>query len=241
MISATGVQVHQEKIRTILDWPPPRNLIDLRGFFGLCNYYRRFVRGFSQLGAMLIDLTKKGAFHSTKGAQQAFEKLKKSNVPKSHDVLQECQDILKALKENLQCAQNQQKIYVEKKHVEFHFEIGELKVGAVTYELALPTERRIHNVFHVSCLKKALGQQVTISENLAPLNEEGKLEMIPEVTLETRDRHLRNRTIREYLIKWKNLPLDDATWENEQVLQYLGLQLLVGKQHWAGEIVMFPN
>jgi hypothetical protein len=54
--------VHQEKIRAILDWPTPRNVIELRSFFGLCNYYRKFVRGFSQLGAPLTDLSRHGAF-----------------------------------------------------------------------------------------------------------------------------------------------------------------------------------
>ena len=62
IISEQGVQVHQEKIRAILDWPTPKNLTELRGFFGICSYYRCFVRGFSQLGAPLTDLTKKGAF-----------------------------------------------------------------------------------------------------------------------------------------------------------------------------------
>jgi hypothetical protein len=62
IISEQGVQVHQEKIRAILDWPTPKNLTELKGFFGLCSYYRRFVKGFSQLGAPLTDLTKKGAF-----------------------------------------------------------------------------------------------------------------------------------------------------------------------------------
>ena len=31
------------------------------------------------------------------------------------------------------------------------------RVGEVAYELELPKERQIHNVFHVSCLKKVVG------------------------------------------------------------------------------------
>jgi hypothetical protein len=48
----------------------------LRGFFGLCSYYRQFVKGFSQLGEPIIDLTKKGASQWTEEAQQIFEKMK---------------------------------------------------------------------------------------------------------------------------------------------------------------------
>jgi hypothetical protein len=62
IISALGVQVHQEKIKAILDWPTPKNVTELRSFFELCNYYRRFIQGFSQLGALLTYLTKHGAF-----------------------------------------------------------------------------------------------------------------------------------------------------------------------------------
>jgi hypothetical protein len=62
IISAQGVQVHREKIRAILDWLTPKNVTELRSFFGLCRYYRKFVQGFSQLEALLIDLTKHGAF-----------------------------------------------------------------------------------------------------------------------------------------------------------------------------------
>jgi hypothetical protein len=60
IINAQGVQVHQEKIRAILDWPTPRNVTELRSFFKLCIYCKRFVGGFSQLGAPLMDLTKHG-------------------------------------------------------------------------------------------------------------------------------------------------------------------------------------
>jgi hypothetical protein len=62
IINAQGVQVHQENFRAILDWSTPKNVTELRSFFGLCNYYRQFVQGFSQLGAPLTDLTKHGAF-----------------------------------------------------------------------------------------------------------------------------------------------------------------------------------
>jgi hypothetical protein len=47
IISAQGVQVHQEKIKPILDWPTLRSLKTLRSLFRLCTYYRRFVRGFT--------------------------------------------------------------------------------------------------------------------------------------------------------------------------------------------------
>jgi hypothetical protein len=76
IISAQGVQVHQEKISSILDWPTPKNVTELRSFFELCNYYRWFVWGFSQLGAPLTDLTKHGAFIWTKKSQEDFDKMK---------------------------------------------------------------------------------------------------------------------------------------------------------------------
>lgn len=72
MISTNGVKVHEEKIQAIRDWPYPRNITELHGIPGLCAYYRRFMRGFSQLAAPLIDLTKKGAFRWTKPHRESL-------------------------------------------------------------------------------------------------------------------------------------------------------------------------
>jgi hypothetical protein len=176
-----------------------------------------------------------------------------ARAPKAKDWIQESQDILKTLKDNLQVAQNQQKMYADRHRVERSFEVGDLvflrlqpyrqsslkksgaeklkprfygpyrvirRVGEVAYELELPEGSKIHNVFHVSCLKKALGQQVTSSAELPPLDEEGQLVLIPEEILDVRERKLRSRVIREYLIRWRDLPVEDATWEGDQILQH---------------------
>lgn len=60
-ISAQGVSVVEEKIKTIQDWPRTRKFTHLRGFVGVCRRYKRFVKGFSQLAAPLKNLMK-GAF-----------------------------------------------------------------------------------------------------------------------------------------------------------------------------------
>jgi hypothetical protein len=77
-----------------------------------------------------------------------------------------------------------------------------------------PNLNKIHNVLHVSCLKKALGQQVTTSAELPPLNEE-QLVLVPKEVLEVREKKLRNRVIREYLIRWRDLPAEDATYDGD--------------------------
>ena len=54
------------------------------------------------------------------------------------------------------------------------------KVGEVAYELELPEEREIHNVFHLSNLKKTIGKHIAPSTELPPLDDEGILVLIQE-------------------------------------------------------------
>ena len=93
------------------------------------------------------------------------------------------------------------------------------KIGTMAYKLELPASSRVHPVFHVSCLKKVIGEKISIQTILPELDEEGKIIFEPESITDTRIRQLRNRSISEYLIKWRKLPAEDSTWEDESFIQ----------------------
>ena len=92
-------------------------------------------------------------------------------------------------------------------------------IVTMAYKLELPASSRVHPIFHVSCLKKVIGENIPVQTILPELDEEGKIILEPEAVTETRTRQLRNRSISEYLIKWKNLPTEDSTWEDENFIQ----------------------
>ena len=64
----------------------------------------------------------------------------------------------------------------------------------MAYELDFPEDSRVHNVFHVSHLKKALGRDLVPSLVLPPLDDKRRFELSLEVILDSRERQLQ-RTI----------------------------------------------
>jgi hypothetical protein len=83
-----------------------------------------------------------------------------------------------------------------------------------------------------------VGQFINTSKELPPLDEEGQLELVLEDVLEYQERKMRRRFIRECLIRWIGIPIEDPTWESKQVLQHPGLVFLEDKQFQEGRNVM---
>ena len=56
--SKDGIHASPEQVKAVLDWPQPQSVHDVRSFWGLDSYCRKFIKRFSQLAKPLIDLTR---------------------------------------------------------------------------------------------------------------------------------------------------------------------------------------
>ena len=74
-VISKGIEVDEEKVMAIREWPTPKFIPEVRSFHGLVNFYRRFVIDFSTLAAPLIKLIKKSIGENQ---ERAFKALKDS-------------------------------------------------------------------------------------------------------------------------------------------------------------------
>ena len=59
VIGPKGVEMQREKIEGVLNWPASRNMKEVQKFLGLANYYKRFLKDFAKIAALLHVLVKK--------------------------------------------------------------------------------------------------------------------------------------------------------------------------------------
>jgi len=59
VISPKGVEMQKEKVKGVLNWLAPRNVKEIQKFLDLTNYYRRFIKDFARIAALLHVLVRK--------------------------------------------------------------------------------------------------------------------------------------------------------------------------------------
>ena len=100
------------------------------------------------------------------------------------------------------------------------FEVLE-RVGAVAYRLALPpTLLSVHEVFHVSMLRKYTPDPTHIVdwEELV-VNADGTFEEGPVRIMDSREQVLRGKTVRLVKVLWQHRGVEEATWEHEDTVR----------------------
>ena len=78
VVSHEGVKVDPNKIKAIKEWKVPTTIKQLRGFLGLIEYYRKFVKNYGRIAAPITTLFKKYAFSWTPEETNAFEHLREA-------------------------------------------------------------------------------------------------------------------------------------------------------------------
>jgi len=77
-VSGEGIHVDPDKIKSIMEWPTPKNRKDVLQFKGMCEFYRRHVKDISKIAAPLTALTGNVPWHWGEIEEKAFNGLKEA-------------------------------------------------------------------------------------------------------------------------------------------------------------------
>ena len=182
----------------------------------------------------------------------------KVDNPRAMELTSTLQGRLKLAKACMHAAQQRQKAYADQKRRDVEFSVGQQvllssknirvkgpitpklmpkwigpfsiakRIGKLAYKLDLPSNMRIHNVFHVSLLKEYRSDG-TVQPPPVELLENNDVEFEVDMILGHRDHIIRKTrsksssktkttSVRQYLVQWTGYGPEHSTWEPETEL-----------------------
>nr|GEZ30878.1 reverse transcriptase [Tanacetum cinerariifolium] len=125
------------------------------------------------------------------------------------------EEVIEVCKFQLKMANNRMKSQADKYKTDRKYDA---RVGQVAYKLKLPDSSQIHNVFHISQLKKYRGE-VSQSRDLLICDEQGVMKVEPVAILDRRLAKRGNVAAVFVLVQLENRSKVDATWEPTEQIQ----------------------
>jgi hypothetical protein len=93
VILENELRMDPDKVEVIKNWPSPKNIFEVRIFHRLASFYRKFIKNFSGISTVVMDIVKKRhkSFYWTEEAEKSFNLLKRKITEKPVLVLPDFQ------------------------------------------------------------------------------------------------------------------------------------------------------
>ncbi|XP_027191116.1 uncharacterized protein [Cicer arietinum] len=138
-----------------------------------------------------------------------------------HEVIQDTTENIKVIKDKLKIAHSSQKSYADMRRMSLEFEEGDHRIGPSPYIIALSSKLfNLHNVFHVSQLKKYIpNPHQILSHESVQLKSNLTYDLMPIQIIDRSVKALRNKEIPLVKVVWEGSSIEEATWEVEADMQ----------------------
>jgi hypothetical protein len=94
------------------------------------------------------------------------------------------------------------------------------RIGPIAYILSLPNSMNVHNVFHVSLLKKYVHDpNHVIDWHLIQVETKGDFQVQPVWVSDRKVKMLQNKVIELVQVQWTYYGPEDTTWEHEDAMR----------------------